>query len=98
MRLDPKIREEQLLAAALELARHTGYTRVTREAVADRAKVSPALISARLGTMADFRRKLMRYAVRVACLPVIAQGLAARDPHAAKASPDLKRQALASLA
>lgn len=71
--------------------------RVTREEVAHGAKCSPALISVRLGTMKDFRRKLMRYAVRVGDLIVIAQGLAARDPHAQKANPELKQRALAAL-
>lgn len=97
MRLDPKVREEKILNAALNVAKVLGYANVTREEVAHEAMVSPALISVRLGTMANFRRKLMRYAVRVECLAVIAQGLAARDPHAQKASPELKQKALATL-
>lgn len=97
MRLQPEVREEQILAAALNVARVVGYMRVTREEVAHEAQCSPALISVRLGTMTEFRRKLMRYAVRVKCLPVIAQGLAARDPHAQKAAPELKQKALAAL-
>lgn len=97
MRLKPKVREEQILAAALALAEVVGYTRVTRETVATLAKVSPALISVRMGTMIEFRRALMRYAVRCACLPVIAQGLSARDPHARKAPHALKQRALATL-
>jgi AcrR family transcriptional regulator len=97
MRLDPKIREEQILAAALNVAKVVGYSNVTREEAAHEAGVSPALISVRLGTMANFRRKLMRYAVRMKCLPVIAQGLAARDPYAQKAPAELKQKALAAL-
>lgn len=97
-RLSPEIRAEQILAAALTLAKDVGYTNVTRESVAALAKVSPALISVRIGTMAVFRRKLMRYAVRLECLPVIAQGLSARDPHARKAPEALKLKALAALA
>lgn len=96
-RLDPKVREEQILAAALNVAKIKGYTNVTREDASHEAGVSPALISVRLGTMITFRRKLMRYAVRTECLAVIAQGLAARDPHAQKASPELKQKALATL-
>lgn len=96
-RLAPEIRVEQILAAALNVAKVVGYANVTREEAAHEAGVSPALISVRLGTMINFRRKLMRYAVRVECLPVIAQGLAARDSHAQKASPELKQRALATL-
>lgn len=96
-RLQPEIREEQILAAALNVAKVVGYTHVTRDEAAHEAGVSPALISVRLGTMANFRRKLMRYAVRMKCLPVIAQGLVARDIHALKAPIELRQKALAAL-
>lgn len=88
---------DEILAAALKLAAAKGYREVTREAVAGAVNISPALVSVRLGTMPDFRRHLMRYAIRVKCLPVIAQGLAARDRHARKASDELRTLALATL-
>lgn len=88
---------DEILAVALKLAKQDGYRDVTRERVATQAGISPALVSVRLGTMAQFRRKLMRYAVLKGCLPVIAQGLAAGDRHARNAAPELKQKALASL-
>lgn len=89
--------DNTLLCLALTIAEEIGYAHVTREGLATLAQVSPALISVRFGTMTEFRRKLMRYAVRVECLPVIAQGLAAHDPHAKKARPSLQRAALNGL-
>lgn len=88
---------DEILAVALKLAQQAGYKGVTRERVAAAAGISPALVSVRLGTMIEFRRKLMRFAIRRACLPVIAQGLAARDPHARRAPDELKQLALATL-
>lgn len=90
-------REQQLLGIAADLAESVGYTRVTREAVAARAGVSPAVVNFRFGTMAVFKRHLMRYAIRNGRLPVIAQGLAVRDPHARRAPDDVKQRAIAYL-
>lgn len=72
--------------------------RITREGIARAAGVSDALVTYHLGTMADLRRAVMREAVRAECLPVIAQGITARDRHALKAAPELRQKALASLA
>lgn len=93
-----KISEEQLLAAALALAAHGGYNRVTREAVATRASVSPAMVNVRFGTMARFERALMRYAIRTKNLCVIAQGLALKNRYALKAPQELRDLAIRNLA
>lgn len=96
-KLAARERTAQILAAALKLSVKSGYTNVTREAIAEAAKVAPGLVSHHMGTMPVLRRDIMREAVRTECLRVIAQGLAARDPHAYKASPELQARALASL-
>jgi AcrR family transcriptional regulator len=96
-KLEARARAAQILAAAVEAARDHGYTRLTREQVAARIGVAPSLVPHYFGTMAAFRRKIMREAVRVECLAVIAQGLAAQDPHALAAPSDLRKRAVASL-
>lgn len=95
-KLEARERLTQILAAAVKLAQRHGYNRITREAIAAEARVSAALVTYHLGTMPDLRRAVMREAVRAQCLPVIAQGLTARDRHALKAPPELQRKALAS--
>ncbi len=90
-------RTEQILAAALAIAPRVGYARLTRDEIAERAKVPPSLVSYHLGTMTEARRLIMREAVRVECLPVIAQGLACKDRHALKASEELRTRAIESL-
>lgn len=90
-------REQQLLGVAADLAESVGYTRVTREAVAARAGVSPAVVNFRFGTMAVFKRHLMRYAIRNGRLSIIAQGLVANDPHARRAPDAMKRRAIGGI-
>lgn len=97
-KLEARARAAQILAAAVEAARDHGYTRLTREQVAARIGVSPSLVPHYMGTAANMRRKIMREAVRLECLPVIAQGLAVRDPHALAAPPELRQRAAAHLA
>ena len=95
-RMQPKERREAILAAAIKLSRAEGYNRITREGVANAAGgISPGLVSQYFNTMAQLRRALIRHAINAnpPVLEIIAQGLAAKDPHALKASDALKRQA-----
>ena len=96
-KLEARARITQILTAALEIAPARGYARLTREDIATRAKVPPSLITYHFGTMPELRRKIMREAVRVKCLPVIAQGIACRDRIALKAPQDVQALALDSL-
>lgn len=98
-RLHPDERKEQILTAALKVAaRPGGWSKLTRDAVAKEANCAEGLPSKYFGTMVDFRRAVMRAAIKVQMLPVIAQGLAAGDKCALKADETLKRKALKSLA
>lgn len=83
-----------LLSAALKLASVKGYNRITRDEIAQAAGVSPALVSARLGTMDAMRRSVMRAAIRERVLPVVAQGIVARDKHALAADIELRVAAM----
>lgn len=96
-RLRPAARKEDLLAAALPLAEMAGYTKITREQVGRAAGVSGPVINYHFGTMAQFRRDLMRYAVEAGSLKVVAQGLSSGDAQAQKAPEALRRLALGSL-
>jgi AcrR family transcriptional regulator len=96
--MEPKEREAELIKAALAHATVVGYTNVTRKSLADYAKCSEALVSARFGTMKQLRRAIMRHAIMEGNLRVIAQGLAVRDAQARKAPDELKEQARAALA
>jgi hypothetical protein len=96
--MNSKQRTRELLAHALTVAERDGWARMTREAVAMQAEVSPGLVSARLGTMAELRRAVMRAAVAAGTLRVVAEGLVLGDKHALRAPESLRAAAAASIA
>jgi AcrR family transcriptional regulator len=98
-RLDPKVRKEQLIKHALKLAERHGYDKFDSGKLAEAADVTRALVFRYFSTMAQLRRDIMRAAIRAdpPRLKVIAQGLAARDPHARKAPEEIKKLAIATL-
>ena len=98
-RLQPEDRKRQILTAAIRVAaRPGGWAKLTRDAVAKEADCAEGLPSKYFGTMISFRRAIMREAIRLGDLSVIAQGLAAGDKCAQKVDESLKRIALATLA
>jgi AcrR family transcriptional regulator len=97
-RLEPLVRLEQILDAALRMSRLYGYRDMTRKDVAGAAKCSEALVSSYFGTMVQLRRAVVRAAIDQKDLAIIGQALAAKDKHAQKAPLDLRVAALASLA
>ena len=93
-RADPALRKEAILRVALDLASRDGYLKITRQQIAEAAGVSTGVINQRFGTMDSLRSDLMRRAVKMQCLPVIAQGLVSKNPHAMKAPIELKEKSL----
>lgn len=98
MRLSAAARTADLLAVALRLADADGWRTLTRDAIAGAAGVSPALVSARLGTVDAMRRSVMRAAVRQRVARVVAEGLVARHPAALRADDELRALAAALVA
>ena len=96
-RLDPKDRRDEILQAALNVAEKVGCKQLTRIQVAQKARCAESLVSSYFGTMAQFKRTIMRAAIRTERLKIIAYGIVEKDKHALKASADLKQRALSSL-
>ena len=96
--LSPDERRQQrqaILDVAVDLARDIGYSKITRDQIAQAAGISPALVSDYLGTMPKPRRDVVRRAVVREVLEIVAQAMASRDPHVQKASDELKQRAVA---
>lgn len=93
-RLAPDVRREQIVEAALRVAKRDGYDRMTRADIAKAAGCSAASVQYHFGTMEQVRRHVMRAALRVPVLEVLAQGLARRNRIALRASPELRAEAL----
>lgn len=98
-RLLPADRKAEILAAAIKVAsRPGGWGKLTREAVAKEANCAAGLPSKYFGTMATFRRSIMRAAIAQGNLDILAQGIAAGERSALKAPVELKIKALEALA
>lgn len=93
-RMTPDKRYELLIETGLELAKEIGYSHVNRLNLADRANVSPSLISHYFGSTDALRDMLINKAVAREVLPVIAQGIAYGHIHAKHAPRELKKRAL----
>lgn len=96
-RLKPQARKQEILTAAVAIAADKGYANVTRDDIAARIGVTGTAVQYHFSTMGQLRVAMMRHAVKTENLAVIAQGLAAKDVHAAKASAPLKKAAIKHL-
>ena len=94
---DRRVREKQILDAALSLSVKIGYSCITRDAVAEIAGVSSALIANYFPRMYHLKQAIMQTAIKQEVLEVIAQGLSIRDPMALKISNELKVKVLSLL-
>lgn len=97
-RMTPTDRKAAILEAAIGAAHKHGFAQLRLAHIADAAQCSNALVVSHYGTMPQMRRAVMRAAVKREILPIIAAGVAMRDPVAIKAPSDLQRKALDSLA
>ena len=96
-RLSKDVRKDHILRTALVAAKEHGYTSVTRTLLAEKAKVSPGLVTYYFASMVQLKRAIMRAAVEHEILEVIAQGLSMGDKNAQKASDELKARAAIAL-
>lgn len=96
-RANPKLRKEQILSTALDLARKNGCHKITRDSIARKAGVSEGLVSKYFGTMNNLRRTVMRAAISQRIPEIVGKGLANNDPYARKAPKDLREIAIATI-
>lgn len=96
-RMAPADRKAQLLDVAVELARKNGFANLRMLHISQSADCSNATVVGYFKTMVQMKRAVMRAAISREVLPIIAEGVAMRDPVAKKACPDLQRKALATL-
>lgn len=98
-RQNPDDRKYQILNAAVAFAEKPGgFSKLTRESIANEVGCSDGLISKYFGTMTNFRQTIVRSAILTENLSIIAQGLASGDIQAQKVPENLKARALKTLA
>lgn len=92
-------RNDAILRAAVHLAKTDGYQWITRERVAALAGVSPASVNNAFGRMVELKRAVMREAVSLAIVEIVAQGLADNQKDAVEgATPELREKVARYLA
>jgi len=92
-RANPELRKEQILNAAIIVAKKNGYNKLTKPAIAETAGTSVSLVGHYFPTMPQLKRAVMRAAIAQGIIEIIANGLANKDQHARKAPKELKTQA-----
>ena len=97
IRLDPSVRRDWILVAALELAKQKSYDRLTRDEIADAACVTGATFHHYFGKIADFRELIVSVAIEEEILPIIAHALAGGNAKAHALPLELKQKAINSL-
>lgn len=100
MRIKVSMRREQILLAAVEIAKKPGgWGRLTRASIAAAADCSDGLVSRHFGDMCDVRKEVIRYAIYNQIVEILVQSLAAHDGYVVKQwlPKALKQKALQSL-
>lgn len=95
IRQAPDERKAAILAACLKLAERSDYRYMTRSQIAVCAGCSINLITYYFSSMAKLRAAVMALAIETKSLPVIGQGLLARDIRAMRAPKQVRRAAIA---
>ncbi len=104
-RLNPDIRKDQILSAALTVAKNSGFEKLTRDGVAAEAAVAQGQINRMFATMNQLKSAVMRAAVVELrkckegehdpnSLRIVAYGLVNGQNEATKAPEDIKKAAL----
>lgn len=98
-RLEPTVRKEQILNAAVVVAEEKGYSHIQRYEVAVQAQCSEATVSFYFGTMHKLKTAVLKHAVKSGIHSIIAQGVVAKDRYVMRHTDETIRvQALKSLA
>lgn len=96
-RTDPRLRKQQILAAALDVARSSSLYGVTRKDVAARAGCSAPLVGFYFASIEALRDAVVAEALKTQDLSVIAQCVVMNHPRMRRINKELKARALATL-
>lgn len=96
-RASPDARKRSILAAGIAIANEIGVNNVKAGGVAVKASVSTSLVNCYMGTAAELKTAIMKEAINTNELKIIGFGVVHGDPLARAVSPQLQKQAIATL-
>lgn len=91
-RIPSAMRKKLILKAAMKVSQKTGYNKISRDKVAEVAKIASSLISAHFPKIEDLRTAVLQKAVLEENVIILAQAFALRDSRIAHTPPALKRK------
>lgn len=97
-RLDQSVRKDLILSQVLDLCEEHHYSNVTRPMISENLGISERLVTHHFDTMKKFQRELICYAIQTRRLKVIGQAVASKNQYVKDIDPELRSEALASLA
>ncbi len=92
-----KIENERILDSAIHIAKRDGFLNITRENIANHAKVSTGKVTMAYGTMVKLKRAIMRKAIKEEILSIIADGVLTKHPCIQKCDVELRTKAVDTL-
>jgi len=97
-RLDPIERRLQILEGFIKIAETSGYKSVTREQVAEKLDISPALVTRYFNdNMLKLREAALSHAGHSGKYEILQQALLLRDPVATALPEEIKKLAINSI-
>ena len=90
-------RKERLLAEGAKFAKSHGYRTMTILDITRAAGVSYSVVNLYFGSIKKFKRAIMKYAIEIEDLDILAEGLTAKDGSLGIIPPDLRRRAAVHL-
>lgn len=89
--------KDKILMTAMIIAVEKGFRNVTRDAVAAKMEIAAGSVSYHYGTMRKLHAAVVKAAIELENLTIIAQALMEKHPLTAVLADDLKRKALRSI-
>lgn len=93
-RLDPEIRKQQILDAAINLSIQKGYRQLTRQSIANKICCAGALINHYYGNIDNLRDIVLQIAIEKEIMPILAENYGTRGKETSHLPTQLKEKVI----
>jgi len=93
-RKEPSERKQELLEVAIQLAKEEGYSHITRNEIARRAGVAYGLVTSYFKSIENLKRLVIKEAIRLEIVQIVAQALARKEPLTRRLDPSLREKVI----
>ena len=93
-RINPLVRKQKILDAAIQLSISSGYRNITRKDVALASDSAQGLVGRYFKTIANLRQEVLKEAVQREIIPILVENLSAREFDRIQLSTELKQKVI----